>query len=39
MINNNKYGNRPKVNNIIKEDSEEFVNVNVNKLILQNVQI
>ena len=30
MINNNKYGNRPPVNNIIKEDTEEFINVNVN---------
>ena len=28
MINNNKYGNRPQVNNIIKEDTEEFVNIN-----------
>ena len=30
MINNNKYGNKPQVNAIIKEDSEEFININNN---------
>jgi hypothetical protein len=30
IINNNKYGVKPNITNIIKEDSEMFVNVNVN---------
>ncbi len=30
IINNNKYGSKPNVTNIIKEDSEMFVNINNN---------
>jgi len=32
IINNNKYGHRPNINNIIKEDTEMFVNVNDDKI-------